>query len=265
MSDPKSKTLFERAKRVIPGGVNSPVRAFRAVGGTPVFVSRAARARTSAAPTARSTSDYVGSWGPMILGHAHPAVVERDHARRPRAGRATARRPSSRCASPRRSARSIRRSRWCARSRAAPRRRWRAPRGARLHRARRHREVRGVLPRARRLSAREGGLAARPRSASPTRRGCRRSVAQTRLTLALQRRRRAAGALRGARGRASRPSSSSRWSGNMGVVPPAPGFLEALVERVREARRGLDLRRGDDRVSRRARRDAGARGACSPT
>jgi glutamate-1-semialdehyde 2,1-aminomutase len=74
MSDPKSKELFERARRVIPGGVNSPVRAFRAVGGEPVFVSRAAGAYLWGADGAKYT-DFVGSWGPMILGHAHPAVV----------------------------------------------------------------------------------------------------------------------------------------------------------------------------------------------
>ncbi|MGH7297739.1 MAG: glutamate-1-semialdehyde 2,1-aminomutase, partial [Polyangiaceae bacterium] len=75
MSDPVSRSLFERAARVIPGGVNSPVRAFRAVGGTPVFVSRAEGAYLYGADDRRYV-DYVGSWGPMILGHAHPAVVE---------------------------------------------------------------------------------------------------------------------------------------------------------------------------------------------
>jgi glutamate-1-semialdehyde 2,1-aminomutase len=75
MSDPTSRALFERASRVIPGGVNSPVRAFRAVGGTPVFVSRAEGAYLYGAE-GRKYVDYVGSWGPMILGHAHPAVVE---------------------------------------------------------------------------------------------------------------------------------------------------------------------------------------------
>jgi glutamate-1-semialdehyde 2,1-aminomutase len=75
MSDPTSRSLFERASRVIPGGVNSPVRAFRAVGGTPVFVSRAEGAYLYGAE-GRKYVDYVGSWGPMILGHAHPAVVE---------------------------------------------------------------------------------------------------------------------------------------------------------------------------------------------
>ncbi|MDD0839758.1 glutamate-1-semialdehyde 2,1-aminomutase [Curvibacter sp. HBC61] len=67
--------LFERAKRVIPGGVNSPVRAFRAVGGTPRFVKRAEGAYFWDANGQRFI-DYIGSWGPMILGHGHPAVLE---------------------------------------------------------------------------------------------------------------------------------------------------------------------------------------------
>ena len=66
--------LFERAQRVIPGGVNSPVRAFRAVGGTPRFISRAQGAYMWDAEGTRYI-DYIGSWGPMILGHGHPAVV----------------------------------------------------------------------------------------------------------------------------------------------------------------------------------------------
>src|SRR5262245_15655786 len=75
MSDPKSIELLPRAERVIPGGVNSPVRAFRSVGGKPVFVSRAEGAFLYGADGTKYT-DYVGSWGPMILGHAHPAVIE---------------------------------------------------------------------------------------------------------------------------------------------------------------------------------------------
>ena len=67
--------LFERAKRVIPGGVNSPVRAFRAVGGTPRFVKRAQGAYFWDANDQRFI-DYIGSWGPRILGHGHPAVLE---------------------------------------------------------------------------------------------------------------------------------------------------------------------------------------------
>ncbi len=67
--------LFERASRIIPGGVNSPVRAFKAVGGTPRFISRALGAHFWDAENIRYT-DYIGSWGPMILGHGHPEVVE---------------------------------------------------------------------------------------------------------------------------------------------------------------------------------------------
>ncbi len=74
-STDRNDTLFERAKRVIPGGVNSPVRAFRAVGGTPRFVQRAQGAWFWDANGQRYI-DYIGSWGPMILGHGHPAVVD---------------------------------------------------------------------------------------------------------------------------------------------------------------------------------------------
>ncbi len=71
--------LFARAQRVIPGGVNSPVRAFRAVGGTPRFIARAEGAYMVDAEGQRYI-DYIGSWGPMILGHGHPAVLEAVHA-----------------------------------------------------------------------------------------------------------------------------------------------------------------------------------------
>ena len=67
--------LFQRAQKVIPGGVNSPVRAFKAVGGTPRFVQRAQGAHFWDANGQRYI-DYIGSWGPMILGHGHPAVLE---------------------------------------------------------------------------------------------------------------------------------------------------------------------------------------------
>ena len=69
-----NETLYQRAQRVIPGGVNSPVRAFRAVGGTPRFFQRAAGAHLWDAE-GRRYIDYVGSWGPMLLGHTHPSVV----------------------------------------------------------------------------------------------------------------------------------------------------------------------------------------------
>src|SRR5215510_3894496 len=67
-------SLFSDASQYIPGRVNSPVRAFRAVGGDPVFIERASGAYGFGADGKRYV-DYVGSWGPMILGHAHPDVV----------------------------------------------------------------------------------------------------------------------------------------------------------------------------------------------
>jgi glutamate-1-semialdehyde 2,1-aminomutase len=70
----RNDELFARAQRTIPGGVNSPVRAFRAVGGTPRFLARGEGAYVWDADGKRYV-DYVGSWGPAILGHAHPAVV----------------------------------------------------------------------------------------------------------------------------------------------------------------------------------------------
>jgi glutamate-1-semialdehyde 2,1-aminomutase len=72
---PASAALFERARAVTPGGVNSPVRAFRAVGGTPRFMVRGEGPYLYDAD-GREYVDLVCSWGPMILGHAHPAVVE---------------------------------------------------------------------------------------------------------------------------------------------------------------------------------------------
>ena len=71
----RSESLFQSAQRLIPGGVNSPVRAFRGVGGTPFFVARASGARIEDVD-GRSYLDFLGSWGPLILGHAAPAVVE---------------------------------------------------------------------------------------------------------------------------------------------------------------------------------------------
>ena len=68
-------TLFDRSKKIIPGGVNSPVRAFKAVGGTPRFVQRAQGAYFWDADGKRYI-DYIGSWGPMILGHGNPAVLD---------------------------------------------------------------------------------------------------------------------------------------------------------------------------------------------
>jgi glutamate-1-semialdehyde 2,1-aminomutase len=68
-------SLFQEACKYIPGGVNSPVRAFRGVGGEPIFIKKASGAYVFAADD-RRYFDYVGSWGPMILGHAHPQVIK---------------------------------------------------------------------------------------------------------------------------------------------------------------------------------------------
>jgi glutamate-1-semialdehyde 2,1-aminomutase len=70
-----SDKLMERAERLMPGGVNSPVRAFRAVGGHPLFIARASGSRVFDADD-NAYLDYIGSWGPAILGHAHPKVVQ---------------------------------------------------------------------------------------------------------------------------------------------------------------------------------------------
>ena len=74
MKQKRSKQLFEEAKRLFPGGVNSPVRAFKGVGGDPLFISRARGSKIWDAD-GQVYVDYVLSWGPMILGHAHPKVV----------------------------------------------------------------------------------------------------------------------------------------------------------------------------------------------
>lgn len=74
MTTDHNQILFERAQTLIPGGVNSPVRAFKAVGGTPRFIQRAQGAYMWDANGQRYT-DYIGSWGPMILGHGHPDVL----------------------------------------------------------------------------------------------------------------------------------------------------------------------------------------------
>lgn len=75
MNHQTSSALFSRAKNTIPGGVNSPVRAFKSVGCDPIFIKRAAGSKIYDADD-NAYIDYVGSWGPMILGHCHPKVVE---------------------------------------------------------------------------------------------------------------------------------------------------------------------------------------------
>src|ERR671939_2063265 len=74
----RSARLFARAVELLPGGVNSPVRAFRGVGGTPRFI-KCAKGATMTDVDGRTYIDYVGSWGPMILGHADEEVIEALH------------------------------------------------------------------------------------------------------------------------------------------------------------------------------------------
>ena len=75
MNDSLSNKLFQRAIRSIPGGVNSPVRAFKSVGRTPLFIDHACGSKIYDVD-GNEYIDYVGSWGPLILGHAHPVIVE---------------------------------------------------------------------------------------------------------------------------------------------------------------------------------------------
>src|SRR5450432_1959427 len=74
MTHSKSEAAFERAQQVIPGGVNSPVRAFRGVGGTPPFIARGEGSHIFDID-GNEYIDYVGSWGPLLLGHRHPAIL----------------------------------------------------------------------------------------------------------------------------------------------------------------------------------------------
>ena len=75
MEHARSRSLFAKAQKSIPGGVNSPARAFKSVGGDPVFIAKGQGARMTDAD-GNEYLDYVGSWGPLILGHRHPAVIE---------------------------------------------------------------------------------------------------------------------------------------------------------------------------------------------
>src|SRR6266702_6788529 len=74
MQTGQSQLLFSEAQRIIPGGVNSPVRAFRSVGCDPLFIKKAAGSKIIDADN-NEFIDFVGSWGPMIVGHCHPQVV----------------------------------------------------------------------------------------------------------------------------------------------------------------------------------------------
>src|SRR5579862_7314639 len=75
MNQAKSAALLKRAEALIPGGVNSPVRAFRGVGGTPPFIARGEGSHIFDID-GNEYIDYVGSWGPLLLGHRHPVIIE---------------------------------------------------------------------------------------------------------------------------------------------------------------------------------------------
>ena len=122
VTDERSRGLFARAQAVTPGGVNSPVRAFGAVGGTPRFMVRGEGPYLYDAD-GNAYVDLVCSWGPTILGHAHPAVVEARAARRGQGLSLRHARHRERSSSPRRSCRGSRRSSRCGWSTPAPRRR----------------------------------------------------------------------------------------------------------------------------------------------
>jgi glutamate-1-semialdehyde 2,1-aminomutase len=105
VNDARSAALYERARRVIPGGVNSPVRAMRAIGRDPLFIASASGAELTDADGA-TYIDYVCSWGPLIAGHAEPSVLAAVDA-------AAARRPRPRCSSPKPLSGGCRASRCC--------------------------------------------------------------------------------------------------------------------------------------------------------
>ena len=160
MTRETSERLFAEALELLPGGVSSPVRAFRAVGGTPLFIERGEGAYLVDVDGNRYV-DYVLSWGPLILGHAHPRVV---------AALEEALRKGTSFGAP--SPLELELARAHPRRDAEPRARplrelghrgddERAARRARVHRADEDRQVRRLLPRARRLPARPGGLGRR--------------------------------------------------------------------------------------------------------
>ena len=154
-STTRSQLQFERACRSIPGGVNSPARAFGGVGGTPLFIARGDGQYLYDVDGNRLL-DYVGSWGPHILGHRHPAVIaaiqQRSGARHQLRGTDGARN---------RTGRTGHRGRAVDRAGADGQLRHRGdderhPRRSRVHRPRRDHQVRRLLPRSRRQPARQG-------------------------------------------------------------------------------------------------------------
>ena len=221
-----SAAAFERAQAVIPGGVNSPVRAFGNVGGTPRFLASARGAYVTDVD-GNEYVDLVGSWGPALLGHAHPEVVEavREAAGRGLSlrradghrGRARRRDPVPRAAG-REGPAGLHRHRGD---------HDRAAAGPRLHRSRPGHQVRRQLPRARRRAA--GLRRLRRRDPRPARLGRRLRRGRRRDDRpAVQRRRRRVEAAFAEHGDRIAAVITEASPANMGVVPPLPGFNAAL-------------------------------------
>ena len=219
-----SHSLQQRAETFFPGGVNSPVRAFRAVGGEPPLIV-SGRARTSTDADGNRYLDYVLSWGPLILGHAHPPWSRPciEAARKGTSFGASTPAEADLAEEVIRALPSIEKLRFVSSGTEATM--TRHPRGARLHQARLHRQVRGLLPRPRRRPAGQGRQ--RRRHLRHPRLGRRsRGVRRNTLTLpyndvaALE----AAFAVQGP----DRRVIVEPVVGNMGCVPPEPGFLEAI-------------------------------------
>ena len=227
MKHSKSEELFARALGVIPGGVNSPVRAFRGVGGNPVFIARGEGSHLFDVD-GNEYIDYVGSWGPLLLGHRHPAVIRalEEALKIGTSFGAPTEREIELAEAISDAVPSMEMVRLVNSGHRSHDERDAA--GARIHGPRSDGEVRRLLSRARGFAAGEGRLGRGHAGDSPIRRACR-ALLRYHHRAALQ-----------LRGRAGRGVSRARLEiasvivepvvGNMGCVPPAPGFLEALRE-----------------------------------